>query len=123
MSNLSFPVEDSFAVPSAIVGKLLIGTKGSIIKRLIRETRCHIAVMTKGDPAASSKVFAVRPDEQVVTVRGQTTQSVAAARSRIVNTMTTQPSPASKSSAFGTSTLISLGNFHIWSVSFYAYPT
>ena len=67
----------------------LIVTKGSINKLLSRETGCHIVV------SATSPVVAVRTHEQVVTVRGHSVESVAAARAVIKNTMATQPSPNS----------------------------
>jgi len=92
MSKSSFTAEDSFAVSSAHVGALM-GPKGSIIRRLRRETGCHIAVSARGDEV-SSKLVTVLTNEQVVTVRGLTAETVASARLIIEQIVAAQYSPA-----------------------------
>lgn len=97
MSKSSFTVEDSFTVSSVNVGAL-IGPKGSNIKRLSRETGCHIAVSARGDTVSSKLVMALT-DEQVVTVRGLTAETVATARIKIEQTMATPRSSVSSPSS------------------------
>jgi len=97
MSISSFTAEDSFTVSSVNVGAL-IGPKGSNIKRLSRETGCHISVSARGD-TVSSKLVMTLTDEQVVTVRGITTETVAAARVRIEHTTSTPRSSVSSPSS------------------------
>jgi hypothetical protein len=79
---------------------MLMGPKGATIQRLRRQTGCQIAVSAK---VAVVPTQAITLLTQVITVRGLTAESVAAARAAIERTLASLPSPPASPHTHGAS--------------------